>query len=158
MNKLNIGIEINRIYLIAPDSSDFFLVTGCRQIHLQRTSSTRQDDNVGINVDGSGRQTVQQKLFLQNSFAVFHQQTLHRDSERLNSLHSRRKEKSSWLSSIIIQYNLKISLELLNHKNRFFSAKLRLIFKFTGEQITPQTSYLFHSMCFTVMHCVSKFH
>ena len=33
-----------------------------------------------------------------------------------------------------------------------------IIFKFTGEKIMPQTPYLFHSMCLTVMHFVSKFH
>ena len=49
-------------------------------------------------------------------------------------------------------WNLHREIPVLYH------SKMRLIFKFTGEQITPQTSYLFHSICFTVMHCVSKFH
>ena len=39
-----------------------------------------------------------------------------------------------------------------------FRMTIVIIFKFTGEQIMPQTLYLFHSMCLIVMHFVSKFH
>ena len=40
-----------------------------------------------------------------------------------------------------------VKLELVHCyiKKSFFLAKIRFIFKFTGEQIKPQTSYLFHS-------------
>lgn len=63
------------------------------EVEVERSTGARKDDDIGVNVDGSGCQPVQQKLFVQNVFAVLDEQAFNSHSETFNGLYEETASK-----------------------------------------------------------------
>lgn len=59
---------------------------GRRSVHIESSSGPGKDNTIGVNIDGGGSNTIQQKLFFQNVFAVFDQKAFDSDTESFDGL------------------------------------------------------------------------
>ena len=62
-----------------------------RKTLVERTSSTRQDDHVGVDVDGRSGEPIKKELLIHDVFAVLDQQGFYSSTECFNGLIAGRK-------------------------------------------------------------------